>query len=35
VTAVTEAGLDPYAAPERPPPRTTEDYLAERNKPKL
>jgi ferredoxin len=33
VIAVTEAGLDPYAAPERPRPRTTEDYLAER-KPK-
>jgi ferredoxin len=33
VIAVTEAGLDPYAAPARPRPRTTEDYLAER-KPK-
>jgi ferredoxin len=32
VGAVTEAGLDPYAAPERPRPRTTDDYLAERER---
>jgi len=30
VVAVTEAALDPYAAPPRPAPRTTEDYLRER-----
>lgn len=30
VTAVTEDNLDPYAAPARPAPRTTEDYLRER-----
>jgi ferredoxin len=30
VVAVTEAPLDPYAAPPRPAPRTTEDYLRER-----
>jgi len=30
VAAVTEDGLDPHAAPPRPPPRTTEDYLRER-----
>ena len=33
VAAVTETPLDPYAAP-RPKPRTTEDYLREREKPK-
>jgi len=31
VIAVTEAELDPYAAPARPAPRTTEDYLRERD----
>ncbi|HEV2956336.1 MAG TPA: 4Fe-4S binding protein [Xanthobacteraceae bacterium] len=30
VIAVTEEALDPYAAPPRPPVRTTEDYLRER-----
>jgi ferredoxin len=30
VVAVTEDALDPYAAPPRPHPRTTEDYLRER-----
>jgi ferredoxin len=30
VIAVTEEALDPYAAPQRPPVRTTEDYLRER-----
>ena len=32
VVAATEASLDPYAAPERPNPRTTEDYLKERER---
>jgi hypothetical protein len=30
VIAVTEDALDPYGAPPRPRPRTTEDYLRER-----
>jgi ferredoxin len=30
VTAVTNDSLDPYGAPPRPKPRTTEDYLRER-----
>ena len=30
VIAVTEAGFDPYGAPPRPPVRTTEDFLRER-----
>jgi ferredoxin len=30
VIAVTKATFDPYGAPERPKPRTTEDYLRER-----
>jgi len=30
VAAVTEQDIDPYGAPERPAPRTTEDYLRER-----
>jgi ferredoxin len=30
VIAVTEEALDPYAAPQRPPVRTSEDYLRER-----
>jgi ferredoxin len=30
VVAITEQGLDPYAAPPRPNVRTTEDYLRER-----
>jgi len=35
VIAVTEENLDPYGAPARPAPRTTEDYLREREeKPK-
>lgn len=31
VTAVTEQDFDPYGAPERPKPRTTDDYLRERD----
>jgi ferredoxin len=35
VVAVTEEGFDPYGAPGRPRPRTTDDYLREREtKPK-
>lgn len=35
VTSVTDAGFDPYGAPARPQPRTTDDYLREREtKPK-
>ena len=30
VAAVTTAGFDPYAAAERPRPRTSDDYLRER-----
>ena len=30
VVAATEASFDPYGAPPRPPVRTTEDYLRER-----
>lgn len=30
VGAVTGSGLDPYAGPERAPPRTSDDYLRER-----
>jgi len=30
VIAMTQESFDPYAAPERPKPRTTEDYLRER-----
>ena len=30
VAAVTTAGFDPYAAIERPRPRTSDDYLRER-----
>jgi ferredoxin len=30
VAAVTEEGFDPYGAPARPKPRTTDDYLRER-----
>jgi ferredoxin len=30
VGAVTEEGFDPYGAPARPKPRTTDDYLRER-----
>ena len=30
VIAVTESGFDPYGAPPRAHPRTTEDYLRER-----
>jgi ferredoxin len=30
VTAVHNENFDPYGAPQRPPPRTTEDYLRER-----
>ena len=30
VAAVTEQDFDPYGAPPRPPPRTTDDYLRER-----
>jgi ferredoxin len=32
VSSVTNAGLDPYAGTARPPARTTEDYLAERER---
>ena len=32
VAAVTEEGLDPYGGPARPKPRTTDDYLRERQK---
>jgi hypothetical protein len=31
VTRVVEDGVDPYAARPRPRPRTTEDYLRERD----
>jgi ferredoxin len=31
VEAVTNEGFDPYAGPARPAPRTTEDYLRERD----
>jgi ferredoxin len=35
VAVVTEEGFDPYGAPARPKPRTTDDYLREReSKPK-
>jgi ferredoxin len=35
IAIVTEAGFDPYGAPARPPARTTDDYLREREtKPK-
>jgi phage-related baseplate assembly protein len=30
VEAVVTESFDPHAAPQRPPPRTTEDYLRER-----
>jgi ferredoxin len=30
VAAATEEDVDPYGAPERPRPRTTDDYLRER-----
>jgi hypothetical protein len=30
VTAMTNEKFDPFAAPARPDPRTTEDYLRER-----
>ena len=30
VGAATAAGIDPYAGPERPRPRTSDDYLRER-----
>ena len=32
VAVVTEEGFDPYSAPARPKPRTTDDYLREREK---
>jgi ferredoxin len=31
IAAVTEEGFDPYGAPERPKPRTTDDYLRQRD----
>ena len=34
VVAMTNARIDPYAGPERPPVRTTEDYLREREREK-
>ncbi|WP_261967714.1 4Fe-4S dicluster domain-containing protein [Prosthecodimorpha staleyi] len=34
VSAVTNAGIDPYATTERPRPRTTEDYLRDREREK-
>jgi ferredoxin len=33
VAVVTEEGFDPHEAPSRPKPRTTDDYLRERQKP--
>jgi hypothetical protein len=30
VGVITEEGFDPYGAPARPKPRTTDDYLRER-----
>jgi hypothetical protein len=30
IEAVSNEGLDPHAGPGRPPPRTTDDYLRER-----
>jgi ferredoxin len=33
VIAMSEEAFDPFGAPERPKPRTTDDYLRERNKP--
>jgi hypothetical protein len=30
VAVVTEEGFDPYGPPARPKPRTTDDYLRER-----
>jgi hypothetical protein len=30
VTMVTNEGFDPYGAPQRPQPRTSDDYLRER-----
>jgi hypothetical protein len=32
VAAVTTAGFDPYTAAERPRPRTSDDYLRERER---
>jgi ferredoxin len=32
LAVVTEEGFDPYGAPERPKPRTTDDYLRERER---
>lgn len=32
VAVVTEEGFDPYGAPARPKPRTTDDYLRERER---
>ena len=32
VVVITQAGFDPHGAPERPRPRTTDDYLREREK---
>ena len=32
VIVVTEENLDPYGAPARPAPKTTEDYLRERER---
>ena len=31
VVAMTEQDFDPFGAPPRPKPRTTEDYLRERD----
>jgi hypothetical protein len=31
VAAMTEQDFDPFGAPPRPKPRTTEDYLRERD----
>jgi hypothetical protein len=33
VEAMMNEGLDPYAGPSRPAPRTTEDYLRDRDAP--
>ena len=32
IIVATEEGFDPYGAPPRPAPRTTDDYLREREK---
>ena len=34
ITRVTNMGFDPYAAPQRPVPRTTDDYVRDRQQQK-